>query len=213
MKDLSRREVVGVVSLVLVLCLLLVGMGWQRGRPVSPPVVFHEPPNAPQNAGLGNSAEIVVHITGAVRKPGVYHLSAGMRGEEALKAAGGTTPNADLEALNLAARLEDGTKLEVPLRGKPVPEDNSPASTSPPASHASSSPASRNKPKPKGKINLNRATAAQLESLPGIGVKTAQNILKFRRAHGGFRKPEELMSVKGIGPKKYARLKDFITAP
>jgi competence protein ComEA len=211
MKDLSRREMAGVVSLVLVLCLLLAGIGWQRGRPASPPVVFHEAPNVPQNGGTEGSAEVVVHITGAVRKPGVYHLSAGVRGEDALKAAGGATPSADLEALNLAARLEDGTKLEVPLRGKPLPEENS--STSSPSSHSASSPTSRNKPKPKGKINLNRATAAQLETLPGIGAKTAQNILKFRSANGGFRKPEEIMSVKGIGPKKYARLKNFITAP
>jgi len=155
--------------------------------------------------------EIVVHVTGEVKRPDVYKLEKGMRVDDAIQLAGGATEQADLQQLNLAARVMDGEKIYVPTKFSTTP--------SPPIMPESQQPAvSKNFPKmqtvhsnPPGKINLNTATAEELESLPNIGPVMAKRIIEYRNIHGSFYNIEEIKEVKGIGEKTYEKIKALIT--
>ncbi|MDS1029427.1 ComEA family DNA-binding protein [Bacillota bacterium LX-D] len=148
------------------------------------------------------SQEIKIHVTGAVQKPGVYQLLAGARVQDAVNLAE-PLPNANLDALNLAAPLNDGQKVTVPKKGEKVDESLISAGvTGGEVPEGSSTD---------GKVNLNTATLADLDGLPGVGPATAQRIIDYRTAHGGFKKVEELDEVSGIGPKKLVQLKDLVT--
>jgi competence protein ComEA len=151
-----------------------------------------------------------VYVTGAVLRPGVVWVSPGARVYQALEAAGGLAPRSDPEAVNLAARVADGEHLHVPAKGEPRPTgspgDASPGAGAPPRRTAES-PSGSGAGAP---LDLNAATAAQLEALPGIGPKTAEAILRYREEKGGFRRLEDLMDVKGIGAKRFETLKGFL---
>jgi competence protein ComEA len=129
---------------------------------------------------------ITVYVSGAVTAPGTYTLPENSRIQAAIQAAGGFLPSAEKETLNLAARLFDGVQIIVPARGG--------------ESHAVG-----------GKININTATLEELDSLPGIGPTTAQNILDYRRTFGAFQSIEEIQNVTGIGPTTYEEIRDYIT--
>jgi competence protein ComEA len=162
-------------------------------------------------------AEVVVHVAGAVRRPGLYHLSAGARVDDALKAAGGAKSEANLDAVNLAAHAEDGTQLYVPTRSE-QPQGGAPATPAPtpPTSHpaktvAQSSGHGEKLTSPsQGTVNVNTASAEQLERLPGVGPSYALRIIEFRKANGPFTNPEQLMDVSGIGEKKFAKMRPFV---
>lgn len=142
---------------------------------------------------------IFVHVGGAVRQPGLYRLAEGARVDDAIQAAGGVLEDADLDALNLAAKVKDGDKVLVPAQGEG--EGTSAGGGAP---HAGGSQ--------QGKlINLNSATVADLETLPGIGPSLAQRIIDYREKNGGFRRVEDLLEVAGIGPKKFEELRDAVT--
>lgn len=130
----------------------------------------------------GAGGEVVVDVTGAVRDPGVYRLPAGSRVNDAVKRAGGAAPGAELEAINLAARLADGQQVVVPKR---VPGGGA------------SAPAAAGE---EGPISLGTATVEQLEEIDGIGPVTAADIIKFRDEHGGLSSIDQLDQVSGIGP-------------
>lgn len=132
------------------------------------------------------AAEIVVQIDGAVMRPGVYRLPPGTRVSDALHAAGGPTSSADLDALNGARALRDGERLHIPGRA---------------AAHDSRHPAA---------VNINTATAEDLESLPGIGPVLAARIIEDRTRHGPFRALEDLLRVQGIGPGLLSRLRGTV---
>lgn len=142
---------------------------------------------------------VVVHVAGSVVTPGVVELPAGSRVIDAIEAAGGGTLIADFDQLNLAAKLVDGERVFVPKLGQVVPLDP----TSNPSSGSSGASA--------GPINLNTATAAQLEELPGIGPALAAAIIDERNRRGGFRSINELREVRGIGEKRFADLRDHVT--
>jgi competence protein ComEA len=147
----------------------------------------------------GGGGRVVVDVAGAVRHPGVYHLSAGARVNDALRRAGGTTRRADLTQINRAAKLEDGRQVLVPVR-TPIGTGaaaSGTGSTGPPAANAAP-------------LNLNTATLEQLEALDGIGPAMAQRILDYRHAHGGFGSVEELGQVPGIGDKRLAALREKV---
>jgi competence protein ComEA len=145
---------------------------------------------------------IKIDISGAVAQPGLYELPAGSRVQDAILAAGGLLPEADTSALNLAAPLEDGTRIYIPSQ-RP---------TAPPAAPKSSTvPPDAADPAPTGLINLNTATLEELDSLPGIGPAIAQRIIDYRTANGLFATIENLQNVKGIGPATFEKLKDKIT--
>jgi competence protein ComEA len=162
--------------------------------------------NGPSSSLAAHNAEpttttgppVAVHVAGAVARPGLYHLSAGSRVDDAVAKAGGKLPRADLDRLNLAARLVDGQKILVTRRGDPVP----PPEVGPTGAAAGATP---NEP-----IDLNAADLAALDTLPGIGPATARAILEERNRRGGFRSTKDLLRVPGIGEGRFARLKDRV---
>jgi len=131
----------------------------------------------------GASGDVVVDVTGAVARPGVYRLPAGARVTDAVARAGGATGAALLEAINLAARLADGQQVVVPRKG--------PGGAPVAASGASSE---------EGPISLGTATVEQLDTIDGIGPVTAQDIVDFRDQHGGLSSVDQLDQISGIGP-------------
>ena len=158
------------------------------------------------------SGAIVVDVVGAVRAPGVVNLAANTRVIDAIRAAGGATPGADLARLNLAAKLNDGARVAVPLVGAEAPAVD-PAAVSG-ASSGTDSGAAGDATGAGGAaatVDVNTATAAQLEALPGIGPTLAAAIVQEREANGPFRSVDDLTRVHGIGPGRLAQLRDFVT--
>jgi competence protein ComEA len=149
------------------------------------------------------SAAVAVHVAGAVARPGLYFLPAGSRVADALGRAGGRLPSADVDRLNLAARIADGQKILVPRRGETVPSE---AAAPGVGSGAAAAPPSG----PTEPIDLNAADLAALDSLPGIGPTTARAILEERARRGAFRSTRDLLRVPGIGEGRFARLKDRV---
>jgi competence protein ComEA len=138
---------------------------------------------------------LVVHVAGAVRRPGLYRLAEGKRVADAVARAGGATAPADTAAINLAAPLADGMQVIVPHRVVV-------AASSGGADAGSAAPA---------RISLSSASAAELDELPGVGPVTAQKIVDYRAAHGGFRSVEDLDAIPGIGPARIEQLRDLTT--
>lgn len=151
-----------------------------------------------------------IHVAGAVEKPTVITADERMIVLDAIKLAGGATPDADLSLLNLAAPLVPNTQLYVPMKGEAPP-------TGPYArdavTNAPTPGGSMAYPTPNGGglVNLNTATQEELEALPGIGPVTAQRIIEYRNRVGTFRSVDELENVKGIGPKKLEQLRPYVT--
>lgn len=141
---------------------------------------------------------VAVHVAGAVSRPGLYQLPSGARVMDALRAAGGKVPGADLDRLNLAAKITDGQKILVTRRGETMP-------AAPTTEAAASTDRDPTEP-----IDLNAADLAALDSLPGIGPGTARAILEERTRRGGFRSTRDLLRVPGIGEGRFARLKDRV---
>lgn len=141
-----------------------------------------------------NQKQLLVDVSGAVRKPGVVRVNSGSRVFEAVDQAGGVSEDADLRTINLAAVVRDGQKIYIPRVGERMLE-------------STENNWSNNE---RDKLDLNSASASSLEELDGIGVKTAEKIIAYREEHGGFRNVEELMQVSGIGAKTFEGLKDKI---
>lgn len=148
---------------------------------------------AASSTSSSTPATVLVHAAGAVAHPGVYELVAGARVADLIDAAGGPTPDADVDQLNLAAPVADGERVYVPRAGEIVPGDPG------------------NGDSPKGPLDLNTATLDQLDELPGIGPATAKAIIDERDRRGGFTSVEELLDVRGIGPAKLEQLRDLVT--
>ena len=185
---LSRRQLFGAAVAVAVLLVLLIRHlgGGTSAAPVVTPVRAVARPAA--------AKLFVVDVAGAVRRPGLYRLRSGSRIDDAIAAAGGATRKAQLDAVNLAAPVADGEQVVVPGRGT-----GGAAATSPAAGSSPSAP-----------LDLNTATAEQLDALPGIGPVTAQKILDYRQTHGAFHSVAELEGVPGIGPGRLAQLKGLV---
>ena len=158
-----------------------------------------EPPTPaapPVRVERARPATALVHVAGAVRRPGVYSVKPGARIDDAVRQAGGATARADLSAVNLAAKVEDGRQVLVPERAP----RGAPAAAAGPGS-----PTTPGQP-----VNLNTATLEQLDTLTGVGPATAQKILDFREERGGFGSVDELAQVPGIGEKRLASLKEQV---
>lgn len=147
-----------------------------------------QPPQALVAEPAAAAPKLVVHVAGAVRRPGLYRLAEGKRVADAVARAGGATAPADTAAINLAAPLADGMQVLVPKR---VPGGRAGTVG--------------------GRVSLSSATAAELDSLPGIGPVTAQKILDYRAEHGGFRSVEDLDAIPGIGPARVEQLRDVVS--
>src|SRR3954453_12682118 len=191
-RDPRRLAIWAAAALVLVLL-----AAWYLARP-RPTADASAPPVATIAVrGPSTSAAVVIDVAGAVHKPGVYRLTTADRIEDALKRAGGATRHADLSQINRAAKLEDGRQILVPTR---VATAKAAAGAA-----AGAAPGAPSQP-----INLNTATLEQLDTLDGVGPATAQKIVDYRTAHGGFGSVEELDQVPGIGDKKLAALRDKV---
>lgn len=195
-------------------------LGTGGGAEPTTPVPTTVSAQATASPGTTNAAPMIkVHVLGAVKRPGVVELPAGSRVQDALDRAGGTKKSAHLGDLNLAQPLADGQQVFIARHGgrsevrdpETVPAGGSgtvpPGSASPPgASGSGASPGS-----PGQLVNLNTATADELDQLPGVGPVTAQKIIDWRTQHGRFNSVEELQEVDGIGPKTYADLASMVT--
>ena len=183
--DLSRSQVV--VYGAVAVALLLVGaraIRADRSSGSSPPPSLHFGSSAGGVSVSSAGGDIVVDVTGAVRRPGVYRLPSGARVVDAVQRAGGPTTSALLEAINRAARLTDGQQVVVPVMR---PGGNTAVSASGAAAES-------------GPISLGSATVDQLDTIDGIGPVTAQKIVEYRDQHGGLTSVDELDDVSGIGP-------------
>jgi competence protein ComEA len=143
---------------------------------------------------------VVVDVAGAVRRPGLYRLPQGSRIDDAIARAGGATRHADVTLVNLAAPLADGEQVLVPAS---VPGMAAAAGTG-------SDPAAGGGPSPASPLDLNSATAEELDALPGVGPATAQKIVDYRQQHGPYRSVNDLDAIPGIGPAKIANLKGLV---
>jgi competence protein ComEA len=202
-----RADARGAV-VVLVIVAAVVGFVWYRigaggddpPRPDAAVAARAASRNGPADAPVAPTTlgrALVVHVAGAVTRPGVLELEPGARVIDAVEAAGGALPDADLDRLNLAAKLSDGERVLVQRVGAPpAPADP----TGEPADGASTGP-----------LDLNTATTAQLEELPGIGPVLAEAIVDERERRGGFRSVNELRDVRGIGDKRFEDLRALVT--
>ncbi len=149
------------------------------------------------------TSSFVVHVDGAVLTPGVYRLEGDdLRLQDAVDAAGGLLEEADTTSVNLASLIEDGTKIYIPYEGEEV-DATTTVSTQGTSTTSDSSNSS-------GLININTATAEELDELPGVGPSTAAAIIQDREENGPFSSPEDIMRVSGIGEKKYAKMEAYI---
>ncbi|MDW5327356.1 ComEA family DNA-binding protein [Plantactinospora sp. KLBMP9567] len=206
--DPGRRGVKALAVVAVVVVLGAAGWAW-LSRPRTEPVAavqssapaFVPTPSAPGTAGGG---EVVVAVAGKVRRPGLVRLPAGARVADALESAGGPLPGVDVALLNLARKVTDG---ELILVGVTPPPGAGPAGADAPGAPAGAVGAQPGG----GKVNLNTATVAQLDALPGVGPVLAQRIVAHREEHGGFRSVADLRQVTGIGDARYEDLKDLVT--
>ncbi len=162
-----------------------------------------DPPVDAQAPTSASPTSVVVHVAGAVVHPGVYELPTGARVRDALTAAGGPTPGAEGDALNLAAPLADGVRVYVPAVGETPPGEL--------ISGVAPSGDSAEVSSPVGPVDLNRATATELDVLPGVGPATAAAIVDERERNGPFAGVDDLERVPGIGPAKLAAIRDLVT--
>jgi competence protein ComEA len=205
----GRRPVILAVLLTSLAWLVLAGgvlLAWRRPQPVA--FQLQPPPATATPAPSPTPAPITVDVAGAVLRPGVYELPASARSADAITAAGGFAPSADQAALSLAQPLQDGDKLIVPEAGA---NRSASAAIVPEAPDVGASRGSVLDVAGVALININTASALELEALPAIGPVTAQAIVDYRTTHGNFRSVEEIVSVKGIGPATLEKIKLLIT--
>ena len=189
--EISRRQAIVVCVLALV---LLVTAGKLLGA--RQPVAQKRAARVKLVAAAGGSrAQLLIDVSGAVHRPGVYKLPTGSRVNDALLEAGGATGKADLTLINRAATLTDGQQVLVLEKVSAAS-----AATAPSGSAATAA----------APIHLNSATAEQLDELPGVGPATAERIIEYRTTNGPFKTVDELDSVSGIGPAKLADLRDLV---
>ena len=186
----------GILLGVLVAGLIILLSAPPRGRPIT--LVTAEPGNPAGNNQSSSEAEkvILVHVAGAVNNPGLWPLHQGTRVNDAISAAGGTTANADVNRVNLAATLTDGSRVYIPQIGEYVTDEDLDIS----------SVLAKG-----GLIDINLANRDELTSLPAIGTAKADAIIAYRQTHGDFTTIEDIMDVAGIGQSIFDQIKNLIT--
>jgi competence protein ComEA len=189
---LARRRAIVAAALALLAVVIAARVLLRPGSTSTAPALA--PPLPTQTA----PARVVVHVVGAVRRPGLYRLDQGARIADAVARAGGAGRKADLAAVNLAAPLADGEQVVVPVRGAA-------AASAGAAAAGTAAPGAST-----GPVHLSTATLEQLDALPGVGPVTAQKILDYREQHGAFTSVDELDAVPGIGPARMEQLRELV---
>jgi competence protein ComEA len=202
--DPGRRGAVALVGVALLAALAVAVYVW-HGRPqpqaiAAPPVVTGAAPTG-SAASPASARSMVVAVSGKVRRPGVVTVPAGARVIDVLKAAGGPLPGADIGTLNLARKVADGELVTVGMPAA-APAGSGSTGEAPPAGDAAGGPTAP--------IDLNTATLAELDTLPGVGPVLAQRILDWRTEHGQFATVDQLSDVPGIGDARLAQLRDLV---
>ncbi|MBK5223727.1 MAG: ComEA family DNA-binding protein [Acidimicrobiia bacterium] len=193
-------------TVALVVAVVLGILAWTRESPPPPEIsIPYAAPAATTASAVTTEATVplVVHVAGAVARPGVYSLATDARVGDVLTAAGGPADGADLDRLNLAAPVADGSRVYVPRVG----EEAAPAVLGPDVSESGGSGSGG----ADGPVDINTADAARLEDLPGVGPATAAAIVAHREANGPFVVVDDLLDVRGIGEAKLAALRDLAT--
>lgn len=211
LKSLSRRAGLArvpfpVLACVAVACIVLVVLALVRFVPTgsSAGQDFEAPAPAEEQVVDEQDSDVQqvgVDVEGAVASPGLYLVSADARVNDAVAAAGGMTQDADRQRVNLAQKVEDGMQVYVPSREEAAAASGAAATG---AGQASASGLS------KGKVNLNTASAEELQTLSGIGPSLSQRIIDYRQANGPFKSVEDLRKVPGIGDTRFKSLKDLV---
>jgi competence protein ComEA len=196
---ITRAQALALAGVALVVALLvgrvLLPAGGAAGAEPAELRVSSAARASPAADGRASGPGVVVHVVGAVRRPGLYQLPAGSRVADALEQAGGAAPAADVALVNLAAPLADGQQVVVPSRA---------------AAGSGSSGAAGESPSGGGPVHLNTASIAELDELPGIGPVTAQKIVDHREKHGAFSSVEDLDAIPGVGAAKIEQLRDLV---
>lgn len=203
--DKHREAVVVSVFVSLISLGVLGAIVFFIKKPVPAPIVIHQitPPAVQTRTPTATPGSIQVYVSGAVARPGVYAIPWDSRVEQAIHAAGGAAADADLVRVNLAQRVYDEQQIYVPYKNEqatPVLPTAVPRLIS---SEISSAPGL--------KVNINTASAGELETLPGIGPTLAQRVVDYRQSNGPFQCPDDIKKVKGIGDGIFAQIKDLIT--
>ncbi len=205
LSSLSRAELIG-LAVVVVVTLGGVGLWYTRSlpKPVAvqatvAPAGFGAPGSPPAASPTPSSMPVFVDVAGWVRRPGVYEFTSGQRVIDAVDAAGGARPGADLTSLNLAAPLADGTQILVPRPGAPP---FGAGSGTVPGTDGSAGGAL---------VNVNTADATELETLDGVGEVIAAAIVEYRTQNGPFTSVDQLEDVSGIGPSTLEGIRDSVT--
>ena len=192
--DAAVLRIVGGLVVLAFVAAAVAGFLFFRGRPgavAAPRPAMSLSGVAVSRSPTPSTTVVVVAVAGKVRKPGVVQLPAGSRVVDAVAAAGGALPGTDLSTVNLAAKLVDGEQVVVGgAIGVPTGAGTGGAGGGP--------------------LNLNTATAGQFDGLPGVGPVTAEKIVAWRTAHGGFQRVDQLQDVPGIGPSKFAQLRELV---
>jgi competence protein ComEA len=212
--SVSRPTALVLASFLLAVLVIAGSRLAQSGAADAPEVVAPLEPLAGASGETSRPAReaVVVHVVGAVRRPGLLRLRDGARVADALARAGGATRAADLAAVNLAAPLVDGVQIFVPSRAAAAGGARASPGVDGAADAAGSAPGADGIAAGLGrKLSLATATAEELDELPGVGPVTAQKILDYRSEHGPFRSVEDLDAVPGIGPTRIEQLRDLVT--
>lgn len=197
-----RRLVAGTAG---ALCFIVGAWFVLRPTPTSVDVVL--PHATTVSVSITTGSQVVVHVTGAVKRPGVYTISASSRIIDALNAAGGALASADLERINLAQTVSDAEQIHVPHRWSRAPR----ATVAPRLRPRPRQVPSVSAPAEQKLVNINTATATQLETLTGVGPSLAKSIITYRSQKGPFAKVDDLLNVPGIGPSKLAAMRSQVT--
>jgi competence protein ComEA len=196
--------------------IVLGGLAWFVLKPTPVPIDAYVPRVTTVSvvASTASPSVITVHVAGAVKNPGVYRMSSSARVVDAVASAGGALRSADLESINLAQTIADTEQIYIPIKKVSRPRVTTAPRLRPQRTTPTTVPVNvggGNGAQPARLINLNTATASELDSLTGVGPSTAKAIIAYRTKKGLFSKVEDLLNVSGIGPAKLAALRDQVT--
>ena len=214
--QLSRRQIYAYVAVAAVVAAVGVryvvlpkAAGPAGGEPLVLAAASPSPASPAAAASPSAAADVVVYVCGAVKSPGVVRVPAGARVADALALAGGPEARAELDGVNLAAKVVDGQQIVVPERGATVAGSSAGAASA--SASGSASAAGGSATAPGAPVNINTASLEELDTLDGVGPATAQKIIDYRLTSGPFKVVDDIKNVSGIGDAKFAAMKDSIT--